>query len=103
MAESRSIGGLKTNSFVRRRKRPGHAQVSIEIEDFGHAEAILANRGLLREKVEALRRQGISPPDDGWGGWLGRYQKSLCQAEEHNLTNQLTDRQRGRRLPTLER
>ena len=69
MEESRSLGGLKTNSFVRLRRLSGNGRLRIEIEDFGHAEAILTNRRLLREKVEALRRQGVRPTDEaGEGG-----------------------------------
>jgi hypothetical protein len=106
MEERRSLGGLRTNSFVRLRKLSGDGRLRIEIEDFGYAEAILTNRGLLREKLEALRRQGVSPTDDGWGGWLGRYQKALCQIEADRLLagmDQQFDRQRGRRRPELER
>jgi len=81
MEESRSLGGLKTNSFVRLRKLSGNGRLRIEIEDLGDAEAVLSNRRLLREKAEALRRQGGRPTEEAWGGWLGRYQKALCAVE----------------------
>jgi Protein of unknown function (DUF3363) len=106
MEERRSLGGLNTNSFVRLRKLSGDGRLRIEIEDFGYAEAILINRSLLREKVEAMRRQGVRPTDDGWGGWLGRYQKALCEFEADRTLaprGQQFDRQRGRRRPELER
>ena len=106
MEERRSLGGLSTNSFVRLRKLSGDGRLRIEIEDFGYAEAILTNRGLLREKLEVLRRQGAHPTDDGWGGWLGRYQKALCQVAASRplaRTEQQVDRQRGRRRPEFER
>jgi len=106
MEERRSLGGLSANSFVRLRKLPGDGRLRIEIEDFGYAEAILTNRGLLREKLEVLRRQGAHPTDDGWGGWLGRYQRALCEVEtDRSLVGreQQIDRQRGRRRPERER
>jgi hypothetical protein len=81
MEESRSLGGLRTNSFVRLRRRSGNGRLRIEIEDLGHADAVLTNRPLLRERAEALRRQCVGPSEDGWGGWLGRYQKALCAVE----------------------
>ena len=81
MEECRSLGGLKTNSFVRLWRLSGNGRLRIQIEDFGHAEAVLSNRPFLREKAEALRRQGVGPSEDGWGGWLGRYQKALCAVE----------------------
>ena len=67
MEESRSLGGLKTNSFVRLRRLSGNERLRIEIEDLGHSEAILANRPLLREKAEALRQQGIRPTEEALG------------------------------------
>ena len=106
MEERRSLGGLSTNSFVRLRKLSGDGRLRIEIEDFGYAEAILTNRSLLREKLEALRRQGVGPTDDGWGGWLGRYQKALCEVEaDRSLAgvDRQLGRQRSRRRPELER
>ncbi|HEY4088012.1 MAG TPA: DUF3363 domain-containing protein [Bryobacteraceae bacterium] len=104
--ETRSIGVLKTNSFIRLRNLAKGGQLRIEIEDFGNAESVLTNRSLVREKVEALRRQGISPIDDGWGGWLGRYQKALCHAEAERLLPRIdrqVGRQRDRRHSGLER
>jgi len=86
MEESRSLGGLKTNSFVRLRRLSGNGRLRIEIEDLGNAEAVLGNRRLLWEKAEALRRQDVGPSDEGWGGWLGKYQKALC-AVEHDLSS----------------
>jgi hypothetical protein len=104
MEEIRSLAGLSTNSFVRLRKLSGDGRLRIEIEDFGYAEAILTNRGLLREKAEALRRQGTRPTDDGWGGWLGRYQKALCEVDADRLvvSQEQVNRKRSRRRPELE-
>jgi hypothetical protein len=105
MEESRSLGGLTTNSFVRLRTRAGTKSPRIEIEHLGYAEAILSNRPLLREKAEALRQQGISPTEDGWGGWLGRYQKALCEvdADRSLVGRDQVDRRLGRRRLELER
>jgi hypothetical protein len=81
MEEARSLGGLKTNSFVRLRKLSTDGRLRIEIEDLGDAEAVLSNRRLLREKAEEMRDQGVRPTEEGWGGWLGRYEKALCEVE----------------------
>ena len=43
-------------------------------------EAILRNKGHLRETAQRLIRRGIIPQEDGWNGWLGRYQKALSDA-----------------------
>ena len=43
-------------------------------------------------------KQGILPLEDGWGGWLGRYQKALRQAAmQLEYSDQTQEsRQRGR-------
>ena len=40
----------------------------------------LRNNGKLRQLGLRLIRLGINPQDDGWSGWLGRYQKALRDA-----------------------
>ncbi len=49
----------------------------LEIDELGDAESILRNKRHLRETAQRLIRRGIVPQDDGWNGWLGRYQKAL--------------------------
>jgi hypothetical protein len=73
MEELRSQRGLQTNSFVRLRK----FGPVVEIRDLGDSEAILRNKAHFREVV---RESGFVPHDDGWNGWLGRYQKTLMEA-----------------------
>ena len=40
----------------------------------------MRNNGMLRELGQRLIRRGNIPRDDGWAGWLGRYQKALQDA-----------------------
>ena len=54
----RSRGGLKTNSFLRLRSLSENGRLRAEVEDLGHAEEVLRNRRLMREKAEELRQQG---------------------------------------------
>jgi hypothetical protein len=79
MEEARIRGELKTNCFVRLRRQAAAGTSSISIQEFGHSEALLTNRRLLREKVTELQKQNLLPTEDGWGGWLGKYQKALCE------------------------
>jgi len=76
--EVRSQGALKANSFIRLRKVFTNSQLGFEIKDFGNADAILSNRQHLREKVEHLASLGVTPQEDGWSGWLGKYQSAVC-------------------------
>jgi len=46
----------------------------------GDSEAMLRNDSKLRQLGQRLIRRGIIPEDDGWSGWLGRYQKALRDA-----------------------
>lgn len=78
--QARARGNLRTNSFVRLRRVLGDEQLALQIEDLGDAEAILNSPGQLDATARALIKRGILPVEDGWGGWLGRYQSALRHA-----------------------
>jgi hypothetical protein len=102
MEQTRSRGGLKTNSFIRLRKLFVQKQPVLEIEELGDAEALLGNGGYLRKTAKSFVKRGIIPDEDGWGGWLGRYQAALRQAtleevaREQRARNQVRGRERDR-------
>ncbi len=77
---ARNRGELRTNSFVQLRKSSAEGRPALEIDDMGDSEAMLGNNRKLRELGQRLIRQGIVLQDDGWSGWLGRYQKALWDA-----------------------
>lgn len=77
---ARSRGQLRTNSFVRFRRIIADEDAVVQAEDLGDSEPILDNRRFLRSKAETLLKKGILPTEDGWGGWLGRYQSALRTA-----------------------
>ncbi|MGH9583358.1 MAG: hypothetical protein ACRD4O_10515, partial [Bryobacteraceae bacterium] len=77
MEQARSRGGLRTNSFVHVRKLFADKRPVLEIEELGSAEALLSNRAYLRKTAREFIKRGIIPKEDGWGGWLGRYQAAL--------------------------
>src|SRR5271166_1627643 len=76
----RADGGLRTNSFLRLRRRTGSGKAALTVRDLGDSEKVLNNRALLGENARALLKRGIVPTEDGWGGWLGRYQSALAHA-----------------------
>jgi hypothetical protein len=102
MEEARIRGELKTNWFVRLRRQAEAGTSSISIEEVGHSEALLTNRRLLREKVTQLQEQDLLPTEDGWGGWLGKYQKALCEMRMDRELRPVGKEVRQRR-PSLER
>jgi hypothetical protein len=77
--EARSRGELRTDSFVRL-GRPSGGRAVIDINDMGDAEGLLSNSGYLRTAARQLLKKGIVPVEDGWAGWLGRYQAALSKA-----------------------
>jgi type IV secretory pathway VirD2 relaxase len=80
MQQMRNTGRLQVNSFVRLSTVVAAGRTRVEIDELGTAESILENRGYLRETVQRLSRRGITPGEDGWSGWLGRYQRALTRA-----------------------
>jgi hypothetical protein len=96
---ARSQGGLRTNAFVRLRKLFSDGHPVLKIDELGDSESILRNKGYLRETAQRLIGRGIVLQEDGWNGWLGRYQKALCEDattyEPHRAVTE-TERNRGR-------
>ena len=66
--------------FIRLRKLSTVRGPVVEIQDMGDSEAILRNKGHLRETAREMIRRDVYPPDGGWNGWLGHYQKALVDA-----------------------
>ena len=93
MDEVRSQGGLRANSFVRLRKMFMNGQLGVEVKAFGDADNILTNRQHLREKVGHLASLGVRPQEDGWSGWLGKYQSAICAEAEMRV-----EKERERRV-----
>jgi hypothetical protein len=77
--EARSRGDLRTNSFVRLRKLSVNGATTLDVNDLGDAERLLTNPRHLGEEARELLKRGILPTEDGWGGWLGKYQAALCK------------------------
>jgi Protein of unknown function (DUF3363) len=80
MEAVRNRGGLRTNSFVRLRKLFSEDHPLLEVDELGDSESILRNQRYLQETAQRLTQRGIIPQEDGWSGWLGRYQKALSDA-----------------------
>jgi type IV secretory pathway VirD2 relaxase len=98
--EARSRGDLRTNSFVRLRKLSLDGALTLDVSDLGDAEQLLTNPRHLGEEARELLKRGIMPTEDGWGGWLGKYQAGLCKTareiEERKGRNLARARRRQR-------
>lgn len=80
MEQAREQGRLRTNWFVRLRRLFVDGSPSLEIEELGRADDILKDRRHLKDTAESMLRRGVVPTEDGWGGWLGKYQAAVRQA-----------------------
>jgi type IV secretory pathway VirD2 relaxase len=86
MEEARSRGKLRPNAFVRLQKQFENGRPVLEIEDCGDAERALRNKRHFNDKVKSLLNHGIAPSEEGWGGWLGRYQAAVVKAVDELKT-----------------
>ncbi|MBV8905417.1 MAG: DUF3363 domain-containing protein [Acidobacteriia bacterium] len=82
MEAARARGELKPNAFARFRRTSADGDPALEIEDLGDADALVNIHGRLEATARALIKRGILPAEDGWGGWLGRYQSALRRAHD---------------------
>ncbi len=100
MEQARSRGELRTNSFVRLRKLSLDGALTLDVKDLGDADQLLTNPRHLGKAARELLKRGIMPTEDGWGGWLGRYQAALCKTareiEERKERNLARARRRQR-------
>jgi len=94
MQQMRSTGGLRPNTFVQLHRVTSGGIASIEIEELGAAEKILENRAYLAATAKRLARRGVIPTEDGWGGWLGRYQQAVRRAVEELVQERAPRRER---------
>jgi hypothetical protein len=77
---ARNSGKLSANSFIRLRRQTAGGKGTIAINDLGNAERLLQNRNFLRDAARRMAQQRMLLREDGWGGWLGRYQAAVCGA-----------------------
>ncbi|MGI8961165.1 MAG: DUF3363 domain-containing protein [Bryobacteraceae bacterium] len=99
MEEARARGELRTNAFARLRRIFIDEEPIVQVEDLGDSEALLKRTDHFDNKAQQLLKNGILPAEDGWGGWLGRYQSALKQAAMHVQYSEKTrdeDRSRDR-------
>jgi len=80
--EARRAGKLAVNNFVRLEERFADGIPHIKTFDYGDADALLKNRGLMNKQAQTLLRQGITLDQDLWGGWLGHYHQALRDTVE---------------------
>ena len=89
-------GELRTNSFVRLRRLSLDQGEKLDVRDLGDAERVLTDPHYMSGAARHLLEHGIIPIEDGWGGWLGKYQAGLRNAAREIVERQVRDRTRSR-------
>jgi type IV secretory pathway VirD2 relaxase len=79
--EARSRGLLRPNSFIKLQRLMDSGRPFVDVVDLGDSELLLKGPHVVNTARQLLKR-GILPTEDGWSGWLGRYQKALREAAE---------------------
>ena len=97
LERARAQGKLGPGAFVRLRKQFADGKPALHVENLGNAEVILTNRLHLESSARASIRRGVVPTEDGWGGWLGRYQAALARAS-HQMSKRPLIRRRDSSL-----
>lgn len=98
MEAARSKGQLRINSFVKlRRIVSGDAGAITDIQELGDADSLLMSRHYFQTEARRLKNSGIVPSEDGWGGWLGEYQRTLRRAAIHAVEEHRPNKERDRR------
>jgi type IV secretory pathway VirD2 relaxase len=98
MEEARGRGELKRNAFVRLRRIFSDDETTLEVEDLGDSDSLLRKRAHFEIKARGLLRSGILLNEQGWGGWLGQYQRALKQAAveiDYPMPRQVKPRERS--------
>jgi len=76
---ARHQGQLRPGSFICLRR--GGPRVRLAIEDLGDAEALLANGRQLEALARTPLTRNWGTGNAGWGGWLGRFQTAIADAQ----------------------
>jgi type IV secretory pathway VirD2 relaxase len=80
--------GLKTGSFVeltatRFVGTDGMERTRVKVLSLGKAGALLTDKTFLAKEVQRIvETTGTLPTEQGFGGWLGDYQRALCSAAQ---------------------
>ena len=79
---------LAPNSFVRIDPHPANDKTILHITDLGPSEQLLSNAQQIRNRAQLLVKRGIVPGENGWAGWLGRYDARLVRTVQEILAGQ---------------
>ena len=79
---------LAPDSFIRINPHSANGKTFLAIADLGLAEQILNDAHHIQNRAQALTKRGIVPAENGWAGWVGRYDTRLTRAAQQILTGQ---------------
>ncbi len=80
--------GLKIGNFIELTSTPfladdGVARVRVKFRSLGNAHSLLGDKMFLAQEVQrTLEATGTLPTEQGFGGWLGDFQRALCSTTQ---------------------
>jgi len=79
---------LASDSFVRIDPHRTNDKTVLHITDLGPSEQLLSNVQQIRNRAQLLVKRGIVPGENGWAGWLGRYDARLARTAQEVMAGQ---------------
>jgi len=79
---------LASDSFVRIDPHRANDKTVLLITDLGSSDQLLSNAQQIRNRAQLFIKRGIVPGENGWGGWLGRYDARLAGTAQEILRGQ---------------
>ena len=73
---------LGPNAFIRMRPHSANGKTFLILSDLGPSAELLNNTEHMRNSAQALVKRGIVPVENGWAGWLGKYEARLVHSFE---------------------
>ena len=96
---ARQRGKMKPNAFVQFIRRSIGGNTDLKVDDLGDSERLLSDQRHMRKAVQEIQKRRMITADNGWGGWLGKYERTLVETadlietERFNTTSQGQTRQ----------
>ena len=78
--EARHRGQLRPNTFARLTRLAIDGKSVVTIADFGDSEKLLSQKNYIRTAAFVAVKRGAIPVENGWAGWLGRYDAAISTA-----------------------
>jgi len=92
---ARQRGKMKPNAFVQFIRRSIGGNTDLKVDDLGDSERLLSDQRHMRKAVQEIQKRRMITADNGWGGWLGKYERTLVETAHQIETERSNDKSGG--------